>query len=123
MRNLPVHDYFLKCLNTGYHYVIKIENYDKILDGVIYEKQMDEITSLLFGNICSNIDYFTSIQACEEFDTGLTQQGLVPLIVRYLQNIRECFKEYKISRDYKELENDFYNSDILFRCRKLICYL
>lgn len=119
MKNESAHSYLLECLDIGYAYVISIEDYKKMLDGIIDAEQLNIITYLLFDNICSYINIFPSIKACENFEAGIIKQGLVVIILRYLQNIRLSFEEHQTAKENDDIEYDFFNSDTLFNCCKL----
>ena len=104
MKNESAHSYFLECLDVGYAYVISIEDYKEMLDGIIDAEQLSIITYLLFDNICSYIDVFPSIEGCENFDAGITKQGLFVIILRYLQIIRLSFDDHQTPQEIVDIE-------------------
>ena len=118
MNNKTVIDYFLECMNIGYDYIMLVEKYEETLENIIDNKQLDEITYLLFDNVCNHVGIFLSIEICEKFESGITKQGLVVLILRYLQNIRLSYQEYQTAKANDDIEYDFFNSNALFNSCK-----
>lgn len=113
-----MHDYVLTAFENCYTFIRSIEEYKESLQGIQDSTSMGEITQLLFDDICPYIAYFQSIEDCEQFLGGLTQQGLVPLIANYLMNARIAMKEYEINKIAEGADYDYFNDINLRQCSK-----
>ena len=88
-------DLLIISLGKGTGYLNSIENVNSILSGVIDETEYNLMKLRLFNNLCFEVDYFVTIEECDNFAEGLTKQGILALISYYISSIMNLLREYE----------------------------
>lgn len=107
MSKTSVMDFFMQNLIKNTEYLQHIEKFKDILSGIIDSTQYSEIESLMLDNVCPRVEYFASVEDCENFSDEVTKQGLIYLISSYQSGIMNMLRDYELTdKSMKEYIND-----------------
>lgn len=101
MNNKTALEQIQNCFVIGETYLQHVEDFKDIMIGIVNKPQYEDVKYMLFGDICSRVVYFATIDDCKKFSAGLIQQGLVALVMNYLINVRNLIQNYRAAESYR----------------------
>ena len=82
---------------------------------------MEQLDYFLLNDICPNVRYFSTLEACFDFTKEYGREGIIILASNLLYNVRSALQAYEEAKAAGDDTYDFFNHVYFYRsCKFLI---